>query len=517
MKKTIAFLNFLILLLSACSTHWDEAKSTSANVFNRELLPSSKFSITTDRDTIIQGVSGTSLLIKKNTFADQNGKAVNGKIEIELKEALSMEAIVMGNLTTVSNGNILQSGGMIYIDATSNREKLSIAESKSIEVVLPTKNKKDSMQLFTGIADPQNGQLNWVNPQPLVMSTSHGDTNYLERKITNPLPINDTSSSLVEVVLPEAPSVPQQIQGKSDTIISLVFDTTSFPELAEYRNVKFKLMDKKNFSSDDSKHTWMTIDLKKVTDQGLYTITFAGYQNQEEVMKSYSVMPVFEPGEDYEKAMLVYDKKYKEFENKKKRIEEERLIEERKQKLEQERLTQIQKLEQEKWEQEQIKLAKQSVKADEQRKLQAALNRNSGVNPFISDPGTSYIFTIQKLGWANIDRLYTNPTTRGVELVTEIQNFIKFDNVYISLVIDNEMIYLPGYQRKDLTFGFTHSDLEPTKLPIGSPATIIATGYIGEKLYVSFYKFTILPSQKISLELKETTDKDLMQTCKTLI
>jgi len=506
-----------MVILGACSTQTDQPIPYSSNVFSRELLPSSNFSIDTESDTIVRGASGTSLLIRKNIFVDQHGQSVKGKVEIELIEALSMEAIVMGNLTTVSNGKILQSAGMIYIDATLNGEKLSIAESKTIEVAVPTKDKKDSMQLYTGIIDPQSSQLNWINPQPFEVSNSLVESKNVERKMIVSHPLNDSISPIMEGRIQETPPVPQQILSKSDTIISLEFDTASFPELAEYRNVKFKLMDKTNFSSEDSKHTWMSIDLKKVEGQGLYIITFAGYENQKEVIKSYSVMPVFEPGDDYEKAMLVYDKKFRDFENKKKSIEEQRISDERKQKLEQERLAQMQKLNQEKWEQEQKLQAKQSAKINENLRIQMELARNTKNNPFISDPDTKYIFSINKLGWANIDRLYSNPRTQVVDLGTEIQNYNEFDNIYISLVMDNEMIYLPGYQKKDLTYGFTHNDFESTMLPVGSPATIIATGYIGGKLYMSFHKFTIQASQKILLELKETTQKELMQNCKTLI
>ncbi|MBK9526138.1 MAG: hypothetical protein IPO39_15745 [Bacteroidetes bacterium] len=353
MKKPLAFLFILMVILGACSTQTDQPIPYSSNVFSRELLPSSNFSIDTESDTIVRGASGTSLLIRKNIFVDQHGQSVKGKVEIELIEALSMEAIVMGNLTTVSNGKILQSAGMIYIDATLNGEKLSIAESKTIEVAVPTKDKKDSMQLYTGIIDPQSSQLNWINPQPFEVSNSLVESKNVERKMIVSHPLNDSISPIMEGRIQETPPVPQQILSKSDTIISLEFDTASFPELAEYRNVKFKLMDKTNFSSEDSKHTWMSIDLKKVEGQGLYIITFAGYENQKEVIKSYSVMPVFEPGDDYEKAMLVYDKKFRDFENKKKSIEEQRISDERNKNLSRNDLLKCKKLNQEKWEQEQ--------------------------------------------------------------------------------------------------------------------------------------------------------------------
>lgn len=70
-------------------------------------------------------------------------------------------------------------------------------------------------------------------------------------------------------------------------------------------------------------------------------------------------------------------------------------------------------------------------------------------------------------------------------------------------------MYIPGYQKKDGTFSFTHGDSEEPKFPIGETAIILATGYKNNVPYYSLKKMVIAKEQTISLQLKETTKEAL--------
>lgn len=160
----------ITLFFTACSndikTNTDTAltlDTTSATkVFSENNISTQAFTINSEKDTTIKGKSGTTLRIRKNTFVDSSGQIVKGPIEIELKEALDMSDIILGNLTTTYNGNFLESGGMIYTNASSNGSQLKIADGKEIGVVVPSDSTKERMMLFEGIQD-SNG-INWDNP-----------------------------------------------------------------------------------------------------------------------------------------------------------------------------------------------------------------------------------------------------------------------------------------------------------------------------------------------------------------
>ena len=66
-------------------------------------------------------------------------------------------------------------------------------------------------------------------------------------------------------------------------------------------------------------------------------------------------------------------------------------------------------------------------------------------------------------------------------------------------------MYIPGYERMDGSFGFTHNDEEELILPIGDKAYIMATSYIDDLPYFDLIEFEISSKKTIMLELEQTT------------
>ncbi|UKN02697.1 hypothetical protein K6119_04110 [Paracrocinitomix mangrovi] len=133
------------------------------------------------------------------------------------------------------------------------------------------------------------------------------------------------------------------------------------------------------------------------------------------------------------------------------------------------------------------------------------------VNEFKEDPNTSYLFTLNDIGWANIDRLFTDPRSEKVELFTSVENEENYDFVYSTLMLKNESMYLPGYQMEDNTFGFTHYDTEKPILPIGAEAIVLCTAYKDGVPHYDYKKFDIQKEQKINLKLKPS-EMDAMKS-----
>ncbi|MES1224794.1 MAG: hypothetical protein ABUT20_55400, partial [Bacteroidota bacterium] len=138
-----------------------------------------------------------------------------------------------------------------------------------------------------------------------------------------------------------------------------------------------------------------------------------------------------------------------------------------------------------------------------------------GTNNFNEDKNIHYIFELKKLGWANIDRLLDDPRTKEVELITSIENQGDFKFVYVTLI--TQSMYLPGYQKKDNTFCFSHNDAEPQELPVGETATVIATAYKNDKAYFAIQKIIITDKQTVTIKLMETTVEKLKADLKEKI
>ena len=351
------------------------------------------------RDTTIIALKGSSFRFWKNTFVDSEGRPVKGRINLVIKECLDPIDMVIGNMTTTTNGQFLQSGGMIYLDATSeNGGQLYIARGKDVLVTVAAGRKLKGMQMYEGLM--QDGKLNWVNPVKLAD----------EAKPAQPLLISEDLKSYTYTV-----------DG------SLNENTPGYQEIMR-------------FIGEESRK--ICLRLKKGDDTNV-------------VIKGYSVNVLH--------GIL--------FAN-----------------------------------------GVQTGESD----IPNPKTSQSSFNSFAEDQGTRYIFSMKKLGWANIDRLFSDPRTRPVQFVTNVKDHSAYDNIYISMVFKNQNMYLPGYQRTDNTFSFTHGDFEKPSLPIGETASIIMTAYKGDKLFYAIETFTITSNQHIELKPMEGSKENLKKMIESI-
>lgn len=124
------------------------------------------FTIGANSTTMISGIKGTRIIFSPNAFVTQSNQPVAGNITIKLKEALTKKDMILNNAVPVSNGNLLVSGGEIYLSAWQNGQKLKKNPSfNGINVNIPISGTPDNqMRLFyaEGGADLSNDSLNWT-------------------------------------------------------------------------------------------------------------------------------------------------------------------------------------------------------------------------------------------------------------------------------------------------------------------------------------------------------------------
>tara|TARA_B110000967_G_scaffold204939_1_gene248414 strand:- start:751 stop:1977 length:1227 start_codon:yes stop_codon:yes gene_type:complete len=124
------------------------------------------FNIQANSDTILFGKSGTAIYLEANSLVFEDGTAINSEIKIEVKEYYSTSDIITHNLSTTSNGELLETGGMINIKAFSDNKPLKLKSGKEIIVHFPKddNNNTKKMNLFSGELNDQN-QVTW-NEEP---------------------------------------------------------------------------------------------------------------------------------------------------------------------------------------------------------------------------------------------------------------------------------------------------------------------------------------------------------------
>lgn len=129
-------------------------------------LASQYFTINNSETNILETEKGIVVAIDADAFVDANGHAVDGKVQIEMKEALDGLTIMKSGLSTRSGKDWLETGGMFYISATKDGQELMIADGKEVIVEVPTDKQQPGMMLYDGVVEA-DGNVDWQDPKPL--------------------------------------------------------------------------------------------------------------------------------------------------------------------------------------------------------------------------------------------------------------------------------------------------------------------------------------------------------------
>lgn len=159
-----------MLILTNCNNNktslTDTVKLQPNDPFKNTIVPSESFDIDAKKDNVVEGNNGTVLVFPKGCFKNSKGEIVEENVKVELSEALTLDQMILSNLTTTSNGKQLETDGMIYFNATANGAQLSINKDIPIHIEIPTNEKKPGMMAYKGVRD-EKGNMNWMEPKEL--------------------------------------------------------------------------------------------------------------------------------------------------------------------------------------------------------------------------------------------------------------------------------------------------------------------------------------------------------------
>jgi hypothetical protein len=107
--------------------------------------------------------SGSTISIPKDCFVNSNGRYERNQVKVEYKEISNKDALFSYGLPTSSGNRLLESAGVVYLNAVGSDGPVTMAEGKSIEVMFAQNNLDKDMMLFPGVAD-ENGNISWKDP-----------------------------------------------------------------------------------------------------------------------------------------------------------------------------------------------------------------------------------------------------------------------------------------------------------------------------------------------------------------
>jgi len=157
--KTILPVLISLFILASCQLRNDEERTPPNSILGHNLTTNTTFS--SSIDTVIELSHGTKIIVDKGSFEDKNGNKINGKIELITKEVISPMEILKENISTISEKGILETGGMLKIDAYSDGEEIRIRNGKQLKILLPNQDSiYQDMDLYMGVEN-ENGIVEW--------------------------------------------------------------------------------------------------------------------------------------------------------------------------------------------------------------------------------------------------------------------------------------------------------------------------------------------------------------------
>lgn len=217
--KIVVFFSCLILCLIACDNSKNGNNQNSNNIVDevdnlllKNASPKQYFIVSASKSSIIKGKEGTIVYVEPQNLMMPNNQSLGKEIEVELLELNKKSDLLAYNTPTItSKGDLLVSGGVYYINMTSNGEQLKIKNELKVEFPKLTKEK---MELFMGTKNASN-QVVWTSSKQKFLSKELDKPRKPKKK--------KTTSSEIDVIM-------DYVEGKTEKLTE--------EELSEYKKKK---------------------------------------------------------------------------------------------------------------------------------------------------------------------------------------------------------------------------------------------------------------------------------------
>lgn len=118
------------------------------------------YTIDNTKNEVVTGEKGIKVFFPAGCFALADAST---PVTIELKEYATIEDMVLANLTTTSNGQIIETGGTVEVKAFANGKEVALKNGRDFKLAFPTKGNKPGMQTFYGKAEDNANTTAFVN------------------------------------------------------------------------------------------------------------------------------------------------------------------------------------------------------------------------------------------------------------------------------------------------------------------------------------------------------------------
>ncbi|UKN02795.1 hypothetical protein K6119_04600 [Paracrocinitomix mangrovi] len=385
-------------------------------IIGKEKLPIQKRRFPANQANVVKGKNGTQIQVPANAFVDAFGKRVEGDVEIQLQEAVTPEDIVLGKLLTLTDkGEVLQSRGMINVQAFHNGNEVYLDKGKSLQVTMATKYEEGFAHYK---AEKKDGKLVWKDPE--LIGEAKKAANEVDKDVVNN---NENVNGVQAVILFEDDN---QFVGGAGNVVYVV------------TNVIFNNKKLTQINLTDGRDNW------KIEGEDTNKESLSNTGLSDEMKDELAVW--FEADSVYSVSGLVM-------------------------------------------------VADRGIPGLARRPT----SRSKGSNSHVLSHDVQNAFTMNQMGWANVDRIAGGKYMR---LNAEVATPDSLEGFDLSLIIPAQNIFIPGYEKMDGKYSFTHGDGErQMRLPEGEKAYIVMLGKVGQKVAFQMKEIVMGQNEVEPLEL----------------
>ncbi|RYY90923.1 MAG: hypothetical protein EOO15_00510 [Chitinophagaceae bacterium] len=175
----------------------------------------------------VQSKQGTRLAFPPFAFELPDGTIPTGPVTVTVQEFYQPSDIALAGLFTMSGRQQLESGGMVYVDARYNGQRLQLRDGMMYGLDMPFSSKRPDMQLFEGRS--MGDRVDW---QPLVMG--EGKERYYRMPFVRP-----GAFDTLQRLLAKGMQWPQDVEGTRtwwDATIHFNIDEAGKPSVLKVVN-----------------------------------------------------------------------------------------------------------------------------------------------------------------------------------------------------------------------------------------------------------------------------------------
>lgn len=130
--------------------------------FDSHSVQTEIFQLTAENGGTFTTSKGSIITIPANSLITQSGQPVTGAVSLKMKEVFSTSDMIFSGIFPISYGNVLNSGGEYFIEASQNGAALRVQDGEFISVDIPAQAEDPCMQLFLAGGDELADSVNWM-------------------------------------------------------------------------------------------------------------------------------------------------------------------------------------------------------------------------------------------------------------------------------------------------------------------------------------------------------------------